>query len=100
MNRHLLKITVLVLISISNLAMAADSWLGNVQVRETHRGTVRQWELTGQPLSYNLADYSLYLLSFELYKDGVTNIPNVPVWEKINVEMVLVKDSTQQVLKR
>jgi hypothetical protein len=77
----------------------ADSvWVGKVQVRLVHRGSDTTTAFDGQPIVYNLGDYNTFSVSFELYEQGVTDNPGVSVWQSVDAQVQLVKDSTQEVI--
>ncbi|MGZ3721662.1 MAG: hypothetical protein ACXVA9_01945 [Bdellovibrionales bacterium] len=81
-------------------AHADETWLGNLVVRNNHRGIVTTAGFTGQTFFDNLADYNDFSVSFEFYKRGVTDIPGTQVWKVVDARVELVKDSTQEVISK
>src|SRR5665213_3360906 len=79
-------------------AHAADTWLGDLTVRNDHRGIVTTVSVNGQTIYDNLADYNYLTVSFEFYKKGVTDVPGAQVWQEIDARVELVKDSTNEVI--
>ena len=81
-----------------SFAQANEPWVGDVQVRLVHRGSDTTTAFDGQPVVYNLADYNTFSISFEYYQQGVTDTPGIAVWQSVDAQVQLVKDSTQEVI--
>lgn len=93
MKKNILVMMAMTLLALSSFAHADDTWLGNVRVRLVHRGADNTTAFDGQPIVYNLCDYNTYYIYFDYYQQGVTDSPGVAVWQQVDAQAQLTKDS-------
>jgi hypothetical protein len=77
---------------------AQASWLGDVRVEVRHRDSDVITNYDGSPIEANICDYNDFTVAFQFYKAGVTDVPGVSIWQNVNAQAQLVKDSTQTVI--
>jgi hypothetical protein len=89
----------LVLSSLFSVAAKAEvSWVGNARINNVRRGNFSSGTIEGRTLEINICDYGTNQISFEVYKPGVTDIDGASVWQQINAQAKLVKDSNGETI--
>ena len=89
----------LILSSLFSLAAKADvAWVGNARINIERRGTFSGGTLEGRTLEINVCDYGTRQITFEAFKPGVTDVDGASVWQQINAQAKLVKDSNGETI--
>jgi hypothetical protein len=94
------KIVSVAILFSASLSLASQTWTGGVKLYSSNRGHEYQENLDSNSVIYkNIASYQYITLTFEFYKQGVTE-SGESVWSKVLAEAELVNDATNEVIKK